>query len=124
GGGKAMDRFQADLPDVPALGTDRVKTCLVKYELMGWLGVMPDECRNALFMLPVNYARLFWGYPNLLAARLKAAGSTLLLLGEYAGSAYSSGIEDPARVADVPKVLDGAVWTNRVDLIGPTIGGR
>ncbi len=124
GGGKAMDRLHTDLPQIAAFGTDAIRSCLVKYELIGWLGIMPDECRNTLFTVPINYARFFWGYPNLLAARLKANGSTLVLLGDYDGSGFSSGIDDPAKVAGVPVRLDGAVWTNRIDLIGPTVTAR
>lgn len=124
GGGKAMDRFHADLPQVPALGTDGIRSCLGKYVLLGWLGVIPDECRDTLFTVPVNYASLIWGYPNLLAQRLKANGTTLVLLGDYDGSGFSSGIDDPAQVERIPKRFDAAVWTNRIDLIGPAVIAR
>jgi glycerophosphoryl diester phosphodiesterase len=124
GGGKAMDAFHAGLPDIRVLGTDDVVSCLVKYELMGWLGIVPDECRNTLFMLPLNVAPFVWGYPNRLAARLSEHGSQLVLLGAYDGSGFSSGIDDPAEVANVPVRLDGAIWTNRIDLIGPSVTAR
>jgi glycerophosphoryl diester phosphodiesterase len=124
GGGKAMDAFHAALPDVSVLGTDDVRPCLIKYALMGWLGIVPDECWNSLFMLPLNYAPLAWGYPNRLAERLARNGTRLVLLGAYDGSGFSSGIDDPAEVASIPARLDGAIWTNRIDLIGPTVIGR
>jgi glycerophosphoryl diester phosphodiesterase len=124
GGGRAMDAFHAAVPDVRVLGTDDVRPCLIKYELMGWLGIVPDECRNTLFMLPLNFAPFVWGYPNRLAARLAEHGSRLVLLGAYDGSGFSSGIDDPAEMANVPVRLDGAIWTNRIDLIGPSVTGR
>jgi glycerophosphoryl diester phosphodiesterase len=124
GGGRAMDAFHAALPDVPVLGTDDARTCLVKYALTGWVGVVPEECRNTLFMLPVNYAALAWGYPNLLTERLRQNGTRLVLLGAYDGSGFSSGIDDPAEIAAIPTLLDAAIWTNRIDLIGPTVTGR
>jgi glycerophosphoryl diester phosphodiesterase len=124
GGGKAMDAFHAALPEVPVLGTDDVRSCLIKYALIGWLGLVPEECRNTLFMLPLNYAPLAWGFPNRLAERLRQHGTQLVLLGAYDGSGFSSGIDDPADVAAVPPRLDGAIWTNRIDLIGPTVIGR
>ncbi len=124
GGGKAVDALHAAQPDIPVLGTDDARTCLVKYELLGWLSIVPDECRNTLFMLPVNFARYVWGYPNLLSRRLAAYGTRLVLLGAYDGSGFSSGIDQPAEAADVPVRFDGAVWTNRIDLIGPTITAR
>jgi glycerophosphoryl diester phosphodiesterase len=124
GGGKAMDAFHAALPDVTVLGTDAVRPCLLKYLLMGWLGIVPDECRNSLFMLPLNYAPLAWGYPHRLAERLRQHGTQLVLLGAYDGSGFSSGIDDPAEVAAVPARLDAAIWTNRINLIGPAVTAR
>jgi glycerophosphoryl diester phosphodiesterase len=124
GGGLAMDAFHAALPEVTVLGTDAARSCLIRYALTGWLGVVPDECRNTLFMLPLNYAPLAWGYPNLLTERLRQNGTRLVLLGAYDGSGFSSGIDDPAAVAAVPARLDGAIWTNRIDLIGPSVTAR
>ena len=64
GGGKAIDAFAADAPDLTVLGTDAAKRCLIRYELMGWLGIVPAACRHTLFMLPINYARFAWGSPT------------------------------------------------------------
>ena len=67
----------AALPDMTVLGTDAAKRCLIRYALIGWLGIVPRECRSTLFMVPVNYARFVWGYPNRLTAapcRLRHAG--------------------------------------------------
>jgi glycerophosphoryl diester phosphodiesterase len=106
------------------LATDAAKRCLIRYELLGWLGIVPDECRSTLFMVPVNYARFAWGFPNRLTARLGAFGTTVVLLGPYDGSGFSSGIDDPSELAAVPARFDGMVWTNRIDLIGPALAGR
>jgi glycerophosphoryl diester phosphodiesterase len=124
GGGKAIDAFRTGLPEVKVLGTNHVKRCLIRYELSGWLGIVPDECRNTLFMLPVNYAPFVWGYPNRLADRLAAHGTRILLLGVYDGSGYSTGIDDPSELDSVPARFDGMVWTNRIDRIGPAIAAR
>ena len=91
--------------------------------LLGWLGVVPAECRNTFFMLPVNYASFVWGYPNRLADRLRAHGTSVVLLGAYDGSGFSSGVDTPDELAAVPPRFDGYVWTNRIDLIGPALAG-
>ncbi len=124
GGGKAIAAFAAAAPDVTVLGTDAAKRCLVRYALLGWLGVVPSECRNTLFMLPVNYARFAWGFPNRLTARLAADGTRVVLLGAYDGSGFSSGIDTLAELDTVPARFDGLIWTNRVDLIGPALTAR
>jgi glycerophosphoryl diester phosphodiesterase len=124
GGGKAMDAFHAALPARTVLGTDAVKQCLLRYEAFGWSGSVPAPCRNTLFMLPVNYAGWVWGYPNRLTARLAAHGTSVVLLGAYDGSGFSSGIDTPAELDAVPPRFDGYIWTNRIDLIGPAVAVR
>ncbi len=124
GGGKAIDAFTADAPGLTVLGTDAAKRCLIRYEIMGWLGVVPAECRNTLFMLPVNYARFAWGFPDRLTARLAAYGTRVVLLGAYDGSGFSSGIDTVAELDAVPARFDGMLWTNRVDRIGPALAAR
>ncbi len=123
GGGKAMDAFAAATPDVKVLGTDAAKRCLIRYELVGWLGIVPGECRNTLFMVPANYAPFVWGFPNRLTARLAAYGTSVVLLGAYDGSGFSSGIDALAELNAVPARFDGLIWTNRIDRIGPALGG-
>jgi glycerophosphoryl diester phosphodiesterase len=124
GGGKAIEAFAAGAPDVKVLGTDAAKRCLVRYEFLGWLGIVPTECRNTLFMLPVNYAPLVWGFPNRLTARLAAYGTRVVLLGAYDHSGFSSGIDSVAELEAVPARFDGLIWTNRIDRIGPALAAR
>ncbi len=124
GGGKAIDAFRQAQPDVTVLGTDDAKKCLIRYELLGWFGVVPAECRGSLFMIPIDYAPYVWGYPNRLTARLARYGTRLVLLGAYDGSGFSSGIDEVSDLSPVPPRLDGAIWTNRVDRIGPALRAR
>jgi glycerophosphoryl diester phosphodiesterase len=35
------------------------------------------------------------------------------------GSGLSSGLGDGAALAELPARFDGAIWTNRIDRIGP-----
>jgi glycerophosphoryl diester phosphodiesterase len=69
-------------------------------------------------MLPLNFANWTWGYPNRLSARLAAVGTEVVLLGAYEGSGFSSGIDSREEFDQVPSRFNGAVWTNRIDLIG------
>ena len=124
GGGRAIDALRATLAEMTVLGTDDAKVCLIGYELVGWFGIVPRACRHTLFLVPVNYARFVWGYPNRLTRRLARHGTRLVLLGAYDGSGFSSGIDDVAALAAVPPKLDGAIWTNRVDRIGAAIAAR
>ena len=118
GGGKAIESFATALPDIRVLRTEGVIGCLLRYEVLGWSGYVPKACANTLFMIPANYAPYVWGYPDRLAARLKAHGSLFVTLGGDDGSGFSTGVDDAAAFAQIPDRFDGAVWTNRIDRIG------
>jgi len=124
GGGAAIGAFSAALPDVTVLGADTARQCLVAYELVGWLGIVPESCRGTLFMIPANFAPFLWGFPDRLSARLSSHGSRLVMLGAYDGTGFSSGVDSVGELSAVPPRLNGYLWTNRVDLIGPVIAAR
>jgi glycerophosphoryl diester phosphodiesterase len=45
------------------------------------------------------------------------------MLGDNDGTRYTTGVDSLATLARLPARFDGAIWTNRVDLIGPAIKG-
>ena len=99
--------------------------CLVQYELLGWSGTVPDPCRNTKVMVPINVAPFVWGWPDLFIARLRDAGSEVILLGPYtAGDPGTAGIDSEALLAQVPDTFSGYIWTNTVETIGPKIRER
>jgi glycerophosphoryl diester phosphodiesterase len=121
GGGRAVDVYRAALPEATVLATDGAIRCFIRYALLGWSSYVPEDCRGTLFMLPANFAPWFWGYPNRLAARLAPYDSLLVVLGDNDGSRYTTGVDDLATLARLPRRFDGAIWTNRADLIGPAV---
>lgn len=124
GGGTAVAEYRAALPTATVLGTDGARRCLLRYALLGWSGYVPEDCRGTLFMLPTNFAPWIWGFPNRLTERLGAYGTSVVMLGPYDGSGYTSGIDTLAELDAVPTSFDGYVWTNRVDRIGPALAAR
>ncbi len=99
--------------------------CLLQYEGLGWLGIIPDACRNTMVMLPVNFAPLVWGWPNLFLQRMRDAGSEVILLGPYsAGDPGTAGIDMPEQLARVPDGFPGYIWTNKIEAIGPLAHDR
>lgn len=121
GGGKAIDAYRRALPRASVLATDGAVRCLLRYLALGWSTYVPTDCRGTLFMLPANFGWFAWGYPHRLAARLKGYGSTLVILGDNDGSRYSTGVDDAATLRRLPARFDGAIWTNRIDRIGPLV---
>lgn len=121
GGGAAVRAFSALSPETRVLGTDGAKRCFILHALLGWSGYVPEDCRNAFFMVPANIAPYVWGYPNRLSARLAAHGSMLVTLGDNEGRASVTGVDDESTLRKIPGRFDGAIWTDRIDRIGPLV---
>jgi glycerophosphoryl diester phosphodiesterase len=99
--------------------------CLLQYEGLGWLGIVPEACRNTIVMLPINIAPFVWGWPNLFLERMRVAGSEVILLGPYgAGDPGTAGIDTPEQLAQVPDGFVGYIWTNKIESIGPLARDR
>lgn len=107
-------------------GYDRTSTmaCLTRYLGYGWSGLMPDACKNTFVIVPGNYAPLLWGWPDRFAARMKAAGSEIILLGPYGGGDFTTGIDTMQDLELVPPGFSGYIWTNRIEMIGPALAKR
>ncbi|WP_420961877.1 glycerophosphodiester phosphodiesterase family protein [Brucella sp. IR073] len=123
GGGKAIDAFKAASPEATVLGTDGAIRCFIRHALLGWSGYVPKDCRQTLFMVPANFVPYIWGYPNRLAARLEKYGTLLVTIGDNHWEKSTSGVDDEATLQRIPARFNGAIWTNRVDRIGPLVKG-
>jgi len=96
--------------------------CLIQYELLGWMGIVPESCSNTKVMIPINAAPFLWGWPNLLLQRFADAGSAVILLGPYgAGDPGTAGLDDLEMIDQIPEGFQGYVWTNRIELVGPAL---
>lgn len=122
GGAKPTRAALAALQGMRGYDKPSIKACAKDYMLTGWSGYVAPTCRDAIIVVPQNVAPFVWGWPHRFTERMKKAGTTVILLGPYDGSGFSSGIEDEAALARVPDGFDGYVWTNRVEVIGPLMG--
>lgn len=99
-----------------------VVSCAIAYELTGWTGVVPKECRSTMVYVPSNYAWMVWGWPHKFTKRMEKAGSTVIMLGPVEEDEIgTSGIDSNEQLRAVPKNFAGYVWTNRIELIGPEL---
>jgi glycerophosphoryl diester phosphodiesterase len=107
-------------------GYDRksLMDCGWQYFALGWSGYVPEACRNRIFALPLNFAPYVWGWPHVLNRRLEERGSKLIVLGPYSGGGFSSGIDTPELLDEIPPHFNGYIWTNRIELIGPLQAGK
>lgn len=121
GGNAPIERLRTHLPDARMLSRRTLKNCAFAYLATGWFGRVPDECRNSLVFVPINYRFLVWGWPNLFADRLRNANSELFVIGTYDGGSHSSAVDDPEAVAPFVDGYAGGISTDRIDIMGPAI---
>jgi glycerophosphoryl diester phosphodiesterase len=120
GGAGPIHVLQAKLPDLHAMALNgsapNLRTCLLRYELIGWTGYVPDACRNSLVAIPINYAPWFWGWPNRFVARMRSENTPVFVAGPYNG--VSQGL-DAAGIAALPKDYAGGIWTDDIAVTAP-----
>ena len=125
GGHEPTAAAKADIKGLPGFSASDTKTCLLDYLKLGWIGHVPQACRNTLVMVPANYAFLLWGWPERFYQRMRSARSDVILLGHYeAGDVGTSGIDQPADWDLVPKGFPGFIWTNRIELATEQLSRR
>ena len=121
GGVPPTDAALRAVPGLRGYTRASIRRCLLRYLALGWSGYVPAACRDTLLAVPLDYAPLLWGWPHRFTARMRRAGTDVILLGPYDGSGFSSGIDDLAALARVPERFDGYLWTDRIETVGPAL---
>ncbi len=121
GGDRPVAVIRARLPKVQTMSKATLKSCVIRYGLMGWAGFVPADCNRSLILMPSDYASWMWGWPNLFVTRMKHAGSDVFIMGPNEGEPFSRGIDSREDLRNVPKPFSGGIWTNRIDRIAPLL---
>lgn len=120
GGDRPVAAVRARVDEVLTLSRDSLKSCLFGYLLTGWSGMLPRACERTLVLVPLNYAGWLWGWPARFVERMRAAGSAVFALGDYAGGP-SVGIDTPEDLRRLPPDFAGGIWTNEIEVIGAAL---
>jgi len=127
GGDAPIAGLRAHFPGVKTVSKPRLKSCLKRYLATGWLGVVPEACRDAVIFVPINYRYVLWGWPNLFVERMARANSAVYVIGplradtDTAGSTSIDTLEDLARL---PADYAGGVSTDKIEIIAPAVKRR
>jgi glycerophosphoryl diester phosphodiesterase len=125
-GARPAERLHALRPDLQITGRQPLMRCAKDYMLTGWFGAIPDACRNSIIFVPVNYAWVAWGNPNLLLQRMEHANSEVVIVGPINRGERPGvgGVDDAETFAQVPSGWRGGVATDRIEIIGPLAAER
>lgn len=107
------------LTDIKTMSARAEMSCLLTYLALGWSGFVPPSCANSLILVPRNYGKWLWGWPNRFADRMRKVSSDVFLLGPRGGDGFSSGIDSAEAFAEAPHSANLGIWTNRIDRIAP-----
>jgi len=124
GGARPVSAVRDRLPHIRTISRPRLKRCLVRYLALGWSGYVPSDCARSMLTVPVNFARWLWGWPNRFLQRMDKVDTRVVLIGDYHGEGFSQGLDDPERLTEIPSGYSGAIWTDRIDLIGPGVANE
>lgn len=120
GGNSPVDVVRERLPMLPAMTGRSVKDCLLRYLALGWSGYVPAACERSIVLVPINYVKWMWGWPDRFLDRMRAKGTEVFVLGPWDGD-FSRGIDNAAMLQRLPSGFRGGIWTNRIDRIAPLV---
>ncbi len=125
GGHEPVMVVRERIPGFIALSKQSLKDCLMGYIASGWLGSMPDTCRDSIVLVPSNIAPVLWGWPNRFFERMQAVNTQVYIAGPVDASlkqSDSSGIDTQEQIRAIPQDFSGGIWTNRIDRVGAHFG--
>lgn len=124
GGDEPIEVVRRRVPEIRTISRAAIKRCLTGYIGYGWTGLVPEACRNAMVLVPINVAPWLWGWPDRFLNRMSAAKSEVYVLGPYRGGEFSTGIDTPEQLAHLPDDYSGGIWTNEIETIAPLVRQR
>jgi glycerophosphoryl diester phosphodiesterase len=122
GGRLPVAVVRARMPRIKTMSARQEMGCLITYLAVGWSGFVPPSCAHSMILLPVNYGKWLWGWPDRFADRMRGVSSAVFVLGPRGGDEFSSGIDTAEAFAAVPHRGTVGIWTNRIDRIAPLAG--
>jgi glycerophosphoryl diester phosphodiesterase len=105
GGDEPIELIRRLAPDIRTISRASIKSCLLRYIGYGWTGMVPQACRSAMVLVPINAAPWLWGWPDRFLNRMKAANSMVFALGPYSGGEFLDGRRHTGPVREAARKL-------------------
>ncbi len=111
----ALKYLREQNSDIRVLSLKRLKQALLKYELLGWTGYIPEEIKNMELHIPLKYAKYLWGWPNKFVARMDTVNTQVVIV--QGNGQWSEGFDTVDSLQQIPNGYAGYIWTNRIDKV-------
>ena len=113
-------RIRTHFPKAWAWSKPGIKACTKAYALQGWLGIVPEVCRGETLAVPLNYQWAIPGWPDRTLARMRAAGTRVLILAPVGGDG-PMGLSLPEQLGKIPRSYKSYVWVEDIWTVGPAL---
>ena len=113
GNNAPINRLLSLHPKLKGFNRSSIKKCVTNYELVGWTGYIPKQCRNTMLLIPIKYTPYIWGWPHLFVSRMKSVNTDVILVDQSDG--HTDGIDDPKFIKTMSKNYRGIVWTDKIE---------
>jgi glycerophosphoryl diester phosphodiesterase len=124
GGNEPIETLRRRSVEIRTLSRETLKACLIRYIGFGWTGIVPQACRHAMILVPINVAPWLWGWPDRFINRMASVESEVFVLGPYRGGEFSTGIDTAEMFGRLPDNYAGGIWTNEIEAIARLAAGR
>lgn len=121
GDAAAITTIRAKAPDAWAWTIAEGRTCFADYVTRGWLGLVPASCKGGTILVPLDQKWKVAGWPKRFQARMKAAGTRVILTAPGAPADAIPGLTQLEQIPEVPRAYTGMLWLEDAALIGPSI---
>lgn len=117
GNKEAILSLREKYPEMKVLTKSLMVRALFLYELIGWTGYTPKAIRNMEIHMPLNYAKILWGWPDRFLQRMERVNTRFVLVNGTGG--FSSGFNNEEDIVKLLENYTGCIWTDRIDKIAP-----
>jgi glycerophosphoryl diester phosphodiesterase len=121
GDAASVAAIRARAPNAWAWTIAEGKQCFEDYVTKGWFSIVPDSCKGRTIIVPLEQRWKMAGWPNRFQARMKAAGTHVILTGPSGAPGTITGLTALAQVVDVPRSYKDYLLVEDATMIGPPI---
>jgi len=117
-----LARIRALAPRAWTFSLAASERCLTEYRRSGWLGIVPESCRDKAVALTPGANWTVWGWPYRFLARLGGVGGRAMIVDGFDGEGLPRGLSGREQLEEVPHGFRGYLWIEDMAVTGRSLG--
>lgn len=113
-----VSRIRELYPQSWAFSAQGAAACASAYKTLGWFGATPSVCTDRTLIMPLSGQWVYAGWPNKLLARMKAAGSHVVMGTTDHGF---GGLDLPEQLGSIPRDFNGYIRVDDIWTVAPAL---